>query len=57
MVPCRFGATDLMSPQVMIITPCWKGSSEEKKVQPILLIDYDFGMLKKLKIPKSEKKS
>ena len=27
-----------------LFTQCWKGSSEEKKVQPILLLDYDFGI-------------
>ena len=30
--------------RVIHFTQCWKGISEEKKVQPILLLDYDFGI-------------
>ena len=29
---------------IIPITQCWKSSSEGKKVQPILLLDYDFGI-------------
>ena len=40
-----------------IYTQCWKGSSEEKKVQWFLLLDYDLGIKKELKMGKSEMKS
>ena len=41
------GATPSLAPLYIRVVPdtqCWKGSSEEKKVQPILLLDYDFWM-------------
>ena len=36
--PAKAGTTYFM------YTQCWKSSSEGKKVQPIVLLDYDFGI-------------
>ena len=53
MIPCTC-TTYLLLPQTFLFvnprcgelyfTQFWKGSSEEKKVQPILLLDYNFGI-------------
>ena len=41
---CRLAAAGNDTRILIHTTQLGKGSSEEKKVQPILLLDYDFGI-------------